>query len=62
MKVAKCASCQRITGFKRVTTLLTLIGIILTSGIWIIAILGYPLRCVICGGDDILKLKIEKEK
>jgi hypothetical protein len=44
-----CGSCGRYTGFKRRFGILTLLVIIFTYGAWLIAMLFYPKRCVICG-------------
>ena len=44
-----CQECERKAGHKRVLGLGTFLMILLTGGIWILMILFYPKRCIICG-------------
>jgi hypothetical protein len=49
MKMAYCQNCGKNTGHKRVLGLGTFFAVILTGGLWLLAIPGYPERCCVCG-------------
>lgn len=49
--MAYCPNCKKETGYKRSLGFGTLFAVILTGGLWLIAILFYPDRCVICGSS-----------
>jgi hypothetical protein len=48
MEFYLCPSCGKTTGHKRVLEWGTLIAAALTGGLWLLAILVYPLHCVVC--------------
>ncbi len=52
MYMAYCKNCGRKTGHKRSLGIGTLLAVILTGGLWLIAILSYPDRCIICGNPE----------
>ena len=58
MKLKMCRNCQKLTGHKRAIGFGTLVAILLTSGLWLVAISFYPKRCVASGlgGYDSLTL------
>jgi hypothetical protein len=47
---AHCASCARVTGHKRALGWGTFFAVLLTAGLWLLAIPFYQKRCMICGG------------
>jgi len=49
MKMIYCRNCGKSTGHKRALGFGTLFMVLLTGGLWLIAIPFYPLRCIICG-------------
>jgi hypothetical protein len=49
MKMAMCHACQRPTGFKRALGIGTLLAVIATGGMWLVALPFYQTRCVMCG-------------
>ncbi len=51
MQDRRCQSCARMTGFRRVLGWGTLLGIVLTGGLWFLAVPFYPKRCVACGSS-----------
>jgi hypothetical protein len=51
MKMGYCHWCQRNVGYKRAFGIGTLILVILTGGLWIIAMPFYPKRCIVCGNE-----------
>jgi hypothetical protein len=51
MYMAYCPNCKKETGYKRSIGFGTLFAVILTGGLWLIAILFYPTRCAVCGGS-----------
>lgn len=51
MKMAYCQNCGKNTGHKRALGFGTLFAVILTGGLWLLAIPGYPERCIICGSS-----------
>jgi hypothetical protein len=52
MKMMYCSNCGKSTGHKRALGFGTLFMVLLTGGLWLIAIPFYPLRCIICGNTD----------
>ncbi len=44
-----CTNCNKKTGHKRSIGLGTLLAVILTGGLWLLAIFFYPKRCILCG-------------
>lgn len=44
-----CPNCKETRGFKRAIGIGTVIAIILTGGLWLLAIPFYPKRCIVCG-------------
>ncbi len=52
MKMKVCRNCQKLKGHKRTIGFGTLVAVVLTSGLWLIAIPFYPKRCVACGLGD----------
>jgi hypothetical protein len=51
MKDRPCESCARQTGFGRVFGWGTFLGVLLTGGLWLVAMPFYPRRCVVCGSS-----------
>ena len=51
MKDRHCHSCARVTGFGRVWGWGTFFGIVLSGGLWLLAVPFYPKRCVVCGSS-----------
>lgn len=49
MKAKMCPNCEAVLGFKRSIGIGTLILVLITGGLWLIAIPFYPLRCTKCG-------------
>lgn len=49
MRMEQCSNCDKTTGHKRALGWGTLFAVILTAGLWLIAIPFYPTRCVACG-------------
>jgi hypothetical protein len=49
MIVTNCPSCQRVTGHKRALGWGTFFAVVLTGGLWLLALPLYKARCVICG-------------
>ncbi len=49
MIIKECESCKRETGHKRAFGIATLIAVLFTAGIWILALPFYPTRCIVCG-------------
>ena len=58
MKFYYCPHCGRETGHKRALGWGTFFAVLLTGGLWLLAIPFYPKRCIICGS----KAKPEKPK
>lgn len=48
MKPMHCNYCNKETMFSRRFGIGTLVGVIITGGLWLIAMLFYPLRCKVC--------------
>src|SRR5580692_778772 len=55
MQMLQCANCARLNGFKRNFGFGTFVMLLLTAGLWILAMPLYPKRCVACGfsADDL---------
>jgi len=49
MRIEYCPNCGKKTMFKRHLGFGTLFAVIITGGLWILAIPFYPKRCVLCG-------------
>lgn len=49
MKRQPCPDCQRPRGFRRSFGLGTVLALLLTGGLWLVALPFYPLRCRECG-------------
>lgn len=49
MKIAYCKHCGKETRFKRSFGLGTVVGLLLTFGLWVIAMPLYTPRCTECG-------------
>ncbi len=49
MTISYCPSCNRQTCHKRAFGIGTLIAVIVTSGLWLMVMPFYPVRCRICG-------------
>jgi hypothetical protein len=55
MQMLQCANCARLNGFKRNFGFGTFVMVLLTAGLWILAMPLYPKRCIGCGfsADDL---------
>lgn len=49
MKMILCRNCQKLTGYKRALGFGTFFAVVITGGLWLLAIPFYPKRCVVCG-------------
>ncbi len=49
MQMIQCPNCGRLTGFKRALGFGTFFMVVLTCGLWLLAIPLYPARCMNCG-------------
>jgi hypothetical protein len=49
MEMIFCPNCAKLTGYKRALGLGTFFAVLLTAGLWLIAIPFYPKRCITCG-------------
>ena len=52
MKFYYCPHCGRETGHKRALGWGTFFAVLLTGGLWLLAIPFYPKRCIICGSKE----------
>ena len=52
MEMIFCPNCQKVTGYKRALGFGTLLGFVLTGGLWLLAVPFYPRRCITCGTSD----------
>jgi len=52
MKMIHCSNCGKTTGHKRALGFGTLFMVLLTGGLWLIAIPFYPVRCIVCGSSN----------
>jgi hypothetical protein len=56
MQMIHCPNCQKLTGYKRQIGFGTFFAVLLTAGLWLLAIPFYPKRCITCGltkGDSV---------
>jgi hypothetical protein len=44
-----CPACEKERGFKRQISVGTLLAVIFTAGVWLLALPFYPKRCIVCG-------------
>ena len=49
MQMIHCPNCGKLTGFKRSLGFGTFFMVVLTGGLWLLAIPFYPTRCITCG-------------
>ena len=49
MKTLYCPDCGKKTGYKRNLGFGTFFAVLVTGGLWLLAIPSYPLRCIVCG-------------
>jgi len=49
MEMIFCPNCNKLTGYKRVIGFGTFFAVLLTAGLWLLAIPFYPKRCITCG-------------
>jgi hypothetical protein len=49
MIAVNCPGCQRVTGHKRALGWGTFFAVVLTGGVWLLALPFYQSRCVVCG-------------
>jgi hypothetical protein len=49
MKMIFCPNCGKLTGYKRALGFGTFFAVLLTAGLWLLAIPFYPKRCITCG-------------
>jgi hypothetical protein len=49
MQMIQCPNCGKLTGFKRALGFGTFFMVLLTCGLWLLAIPFYPARCMSCG-------------
>ncbi len=49
MEMIFCPNCNKLTGYKRVIGFGTFFAVLLTAGVWFLAIPFYPKRCITCG-------------
>ena len=49
MEMLNCQNCGKRTGHKRTLGFGTFFAVVITFGLWILAIPFYPKRCIICG-------------
>ena len=49
MRMGYCPNCSKTTGHKRALGWGTFFAVILTGGLWLLVILFYPTRCIVCG-------------
>jgi hypothetical protein len=52
MNTAYCPKCKQETGFQRKLGFGTFFAVLITGGLWLLALPFYPKRCVICGSDS----------
>jgi hypothetical protein len=55
MKVEFCPVCEKVTPHKRAFGMGTLIAFFATTGLWVLAMPFYPIRCVYCGTEESTK-------
>src|ERR1039458_7766339 len=49
MQMIQCPNCGKMTGFKRALGFGTFFMVLITGGLWLLAIPFYPQRCITCG-------------
>jgi hypothetical protein len=49
MQMLQCPNCGKLTGFKRNLGFGTFFMVVITAGLWLLAIPFYPVRCINCG-------------
>lgn len=49
MEMIFCPNCNKLTGYKRAIGFGTFFAVVLTAGLWLLAIPFYPKRCITCG-------------
>ena len=49
MQMIECPNCGKLTGFKRNLGFGTFLMVVITGGLWLLAIPFYPPRCITCG-------------
>ena len=49
MEMIFCPNCGKLTGYKRALGFGTFFAVLLTAGLWLLAIPFYPKRCITCG-------------
>jgi hypothetical protein len=49
MEMIFCPNCGKLTGYKRAIGFGTFFAVLLTAGLWLLAIPFYPKRCITCG-------------
>jgi hypothetical protein len=49
MEMIFCQNCGELTGYKRALSFGTFFAVLLTAGLWLLAIPFYPKRCITCG-------------
>ena len=49
MQMLQCPNCGKLTGFKRNLGFGTFFMVVITGGLWLLAIPFYPVRCINCG-------------
>jgi hypothetical protein len=49
MEMYLCRNCNKMTGHKRALGMGTLLGVLFTGSLWLVAIPFYPKRCIVCG-------------
>ena len=52
MDFTYCPNCGKTTGHKRALGWGTFFAVLITGGLWLLAIPFYPKRCIICGADQ----------
>lgn len=52
MKVRYCPTCGKDTGHQRRLGFGTFFAVVLTGGLWLLALPFYPKRCIVCGSED----------
>ena len=57
MRYLYCENCQKKSGYKRSYGWGTFFAILLTAGLWFLALPFYPLRCMNCGNESYLPEK-----
>lgn len=53
MKMIYCQNCRKETGHKRCLGWGTFFAACITFGFWLLIVPFYPLRCIICGADNV---------